>query len=141
MKARVKWVEDRTFVGESGSGHNIVLGTAPSPGGPTPGPSPMELVLIGAGGCAAIDVVLILQKGREAIEDCVVELEGERADTEPRVFTSVHVHFIVKGRGLAESKVRRATGLSVEKYCSALATLAKTATISHDFKIIETAAA
>lgn len=140
MKARVKWVEDRTFVGESGSGHKIVLGTAASQGAPTPGPSPMELVLIGAGGCAAIDVVLILQKGREAIEDCIIELDGERADTEPRVFTSVHVHFVVKGRDLEESKVKRATSLSVEKYCSALATLAKTATITHDFEIVETGA-
>lgn len=141
MKARVKWVEDKTFIGESGSGHSIVLGTRATPDGPMPGPSPMELLLLGAGGCAAIDVVIILERGREAIEDCIVELEGERADTDPKVFISVHVHFIVKGRSLSESKVQRATELSVEKYCSALATLAKTATITHDYEIVETGGA
>jgi putative redox protein len=141
MKTRVKWVEGRTFIGETESGHKIVLGTATQPGGLKPGPSPMELVLIGAGGCAAIDVIMILERGREAIEDCVVEVDGTRADTDPKVYTSVHVHFIVKGRNLAEGKVQRATELSVEKYCSALATLAKTATITHDFEIIETAGA
>jgi putative redox protein len=139
MKARIKWVEERTFVGESGSGHKVVLGTAASPGGPTPGPSPMELVLIGVGGCSAIDVVHILEKGREAVEDCVVELEAERAETDPKVFTRVHMHFVVKGRGLAPNKVERAIALSAEKYCSASAMIGKTATITHDFEIVETA--
>ena len=96
MKARIKWVEGRTFVGESGSGHKLVLGTAFGPEGKTPGPSPMELVLIGAGGCSAYDVVHILERGREAVEDCVVELEADRAETEPRVFTRIHMHFVVK---------------------------------------------
>ena len=105
MKARVKWVEDRTFVGESGTGHKLVLGTSPSPGGPTPGPSPMELVLIGTGWCTAFDVVQILQKGREAVEDCVVELDAERAETEPKVFTRIHMHFVVKGRNLTIANV------------------------------------
>ncbi|TIP51695.1 MAG: OsmC family protein, partial [Mesorhizobium sp.] len=98
MKARVKWVEERTFVGESGSGHKVVLGTAHGPDGKTPGPSPMELVLIGTGGCSAYDVVHILEKGREAVEDCVVELDADRAETDPKVFTRIHMHFIVKGR-------------------------------------------
>lgn len=89
MKARVKWVEERTFVGESGSGHKLVLGTAFGPEGRTPGPSPMELVLLGTGGCSAYDVVHILEKGREAVEDCVVELDADRAETEPRVFTRI----------------------------------------------------
>jgi putative redox protein len=140
MKARIKWVEDRTFVGESGTGHKIVLGTASEPGGRTPGPSPMELVLIGTGGCSAYDVVHILQKGREAVEDCIVELEADRAETEPKVFTRIHMHYIVKGRKLAPAKVERAIQLSVEKYCSASAMMAKTATITHDFEVVETGA-
>jgi putative redox protein len=138
MKARIKWVEDRTFVGESGSGHKLVLGTARSPQQATPGPSPMELVLIGTGGCSAFDVVHILQKGREAVEDCVVELDAERAENEPRVFTRIHMRFVVKGRGLAAAKVERAIQLSVEKYCSASAMLAKTAVITHDFEVVDT---
>lgn len=141
MKARVKWVEDRTFVGESGSGHKLVLGTAFGPEGRTPGPSPMELVLIGTGGCSAFDVVHILEKGREAVEDCVVELDAERADTEPKVFTRIHMHFIVKGRNLSPAKVERAVNLSIEKYCSASAMMAKTATLTHDFEVVDTQSA
>ena len=139
MKGRVKWVEDRTFVGESGSGHKFVFGTAGGAEARTPGPSPMELVLIGAGGCSAFDVVHILEKGREPVEDCVVELEADRAEEDPKVFTSIRMHFVVKGRGLSPKKVERAIALSVEKYCSASAMLAKTATISHDFEVIDTA--
>ncbi|MQX50344.1 OsmC family protein [Sinorhizobium medicae] len=138
MKARIKWVEGRTFVGESGSGHKVVLGTATDPDGPTPGPRPMEMVLIGTGGCSAFDVVHILEKGREAIEDCVVEMDADRSEQDPRVFTRIHMHFIVKGRGLAAKKVERAVALSIEKYCSASAMLAKTATITHDFEVVDT---
>src|SRR5262245_13228872 len=138
MKARIKWVEGRTFVGESGSGHRLVLGTAVGPDGQTPGPSPMELVLIGTGACSAFDVVHILEKGREPIEDCIVELEAERAEKEPKVFTRIHMHFVVKGRGLAPAKVQRAIELSVQKYCSASAMIAKTATITHDFEVVDT---
>jgi putative redox protein len=137
MKARVKWVEGRTFVGESGSGHKLVLGTAHGPEGKTPGPSPMELVLIGTGGCSAFDVVHILEKGREAVEDCVVELDAERAAEDPKVFTRIHMRFIVRGRGLARAKVERAIDLSVQKYCSASAMLAKIATITHDFEVVD----
>ena len=140
MKARVKWVEDRTFVGETGSGHKIVFGTAPGPEGTRPGPSPMELVLIGTGGCSAYDVVHILEKGREAVEDCVVELDAERAGTYPKVFVRIHMHFIVKGRSLSAAKVKRAVDLSIEKYCSASAMMAKTATLTHDFEVVDTAA-
>ncbi|MEK1850623.1 MAG: OsmC family protein [Phyllobacterium sp.] len=136
MKARIKWVEDRTFIGESGSGHKVVLGTAFGPEGRTPGPSPMELVLIGTGGCSAFDVVHILEKAREAIEDCVVEIDAERAEQDPKVFTRLHMHFVVKGRCLAANKIERAISLSVEKYCSASAMLAKTATITHDFVVL-----
>ncbi|ESW91154.1 MULTISPECIES: OsmC family protein [unclassified Mesorhizobium] len=140
MKARVKWVEERTFVGESANGHKLVLGTAFGPEGKTPGPSPMELVLIGTGGCSAYDVVHILEKGREAVEDCVVELDADRAEADPRVFTRIHMHFVVKGRALSHDKVKRAIGLSIEKYCSASAMMAKTAEITHDFEVIETTA-
>ncbi|WP_112811230.1 OsmC family protein [Ensifer sp.] len=138
MKARIKWVEERTFVGESGSGHKIVLGTASGPEGKTPGPSPMELMLIGAGGCSAYDVVHILEKGREPVEDCSVELDADRAEEDPKVFTRIHMHFVVKGRGLSEKKVERAVALSLEKYCSASAMLAKSATITHDFVVVDT---
>lgn len=141
MKARIKWVEDRTFVGESGSGHKIVFGTASGPEGLKPGPSAMELVLIGLGGCSAYDVVHILEKGREAVEDVAVELDAERAETDPKVFTRIHMHFVVKGRGLARTKVERAIALSAEKYCSASAMIAKTATITHDFEVVDTGAA
>jgi len=140
MKARIKWVEDRTFIGESGSGHKIVLGTAFGPKGRSPGPSPMELVLIGLGSCSGYDVVHILAKGREAIEDVIVQLEAERAQQDPKVFTRIHMHFVVKGGRLAAEKVERAIALSVEKYCSASAMIAKTATISHDFEVVDTTA-
>jgi putative redox protein len=140
MKARIKWVEDRTFVGESGTGHSIVLGTSHGDSERTPGPSAMELVLIGLGGCTAYDVVSILEKGREAVEDVTVELDADRAEEPPKVFTRIHMHFVVKGRGLASAKVERAIQLSAEKYCSASAMLAKTAAITHDFEVVDTAA-
>ncbi len=137
MDARVKWADDRTFLATTGSGHSIVLGTAHGDG-PKPGPSAMELVLIGAGGCSAWDVVDILQKGRQEIEDVTVELNADRSGEVPKVFTRIHLHFVVKGRGLSEAKVARAIQLSAEKYCSATAMLAKTAEVTHDFEIVET---
>ena len=140
MKARVTWLEDRSFVGRTESGHHVVLGTAYGPDGLKPGPSPMELVLIGTGGCAAWDVVNILAKGREAVEGCVVEIDADRAETDPRVFVRIHMHFVLRGRGLDPRKAERAIALSAEKYCSASAMLAKTATLSHDFEIVEVAA-
>jgi putative redox protein len=138
MKARVKWIEDRTFMGESGSGHNVVLGTAFGGKQHSPGPSAMELVLIGTGGCTAFDVVHILEKGREAVDDVTVELDAERAQEDPKVFTRIHMHFVVKGRGLSPEKVDRAIKLSADKYCSASAMLAKTAKITHDFELVDT---
>ena len=135
MKARIKWVEGRTFMGGTASGHSLVLGTAHGEGGLKPGPSPMELVLIGAGGCSAWDVVDILQKGRQAVEDCAIELDADRAPEVPKVFTRIHMHFVVRGRDLDPRKVERAIALSVEKYCSAVAMLEKTATITHDFEL------
>ncbi|MBI3716114.1 MAG: OsmC family protein [Betaproteobacteria bacterium] len=137
MKARIKWVEGVTFVAESGSGHAMVIDGAPDAGGRNLGPRPMETVLMGTGACSAFDVVLILKRGREPITDCVVEISSERAETDPKVFTKIHFHFIVTGRGLAPEKVERAIKLSAEKYCSATAMMAKTAEVTHDFKLID----
>ena len=136
MKARVTWVENRTFIGKSETGHNFVFGTKEEDG-TTPGPSPMELVLIGTGGCSAYDVVSILEKGREPVEHVVVELDAARADATPAVFTRIHLHFIVTGRGVNPKKVARAIDLSVEKYCSASAMMARTAEITHDFEVVD----
>jgi len=136
MKARVKWVEDVTFIGESGSGHAVVMDGPPEDGGRNRGVRPMEMLLIGMGGCTAFDVVHILKRARQPVTDCVVELEAERASQPPKVFTRIHVHYKVVGEGLKEAQVRRAVALSTEKYCSASIMLAKTAEISHDFEII-----
>jgi len=138
MKARIKWVENVCFVGESGSGHAIVMDGAPEGGGRNLGVRPMEAVLIGAGGCTAYDVVHILKKGRAAITDCIVEIEAERATEDPQVFTQIHFHFVVSGRNLKPQQVERAVHLSAEKYCSASIMLAKTAAITHDYEIRET---
>ena len=137
MKARVKWVESMSFVGESGSGHSVVMDGAPELGGRDLGVRPMEMLLLGMGGCTAFDVVMILKKARQPITDCVVSLEATRADAEPKVFTGIHVHFTVTGRQLADKQVARAVELSAEKYCSASIMLGKTATITHDYEIIE----
>lgn len=138
MKARVKWAEDRTFVGTSGMGHSIVLGTSHGDSG-TPGPSPMELLLIGTAGCSAYDVVSILEKSRQTIEDVRVEVDAERAESDPKVFTKIHLHFVVKGRGIGADKVERAISLSVDKYCSASAMMAAMADVTHDFEVVDTA--
>ena len=137
MKARVKWVEQATFLGEAGSGHAVVMDGPPDAGGRNLGVRPMEMLLLGMGGCTAFDVVLILRRARQPVTDCVVELEAERAEQPPKVFTRIHVHFIVTGRGLSEKQVARAVQLSAEKYCSASIMLGKTAEITHDFEIRE----
>ncbi|MBK6980821.1 MAG: OsmC family protein [Betaproteobacteria bacterium] len=137
MKARVKLVEGITFVAESGSGHAIVMDASPDVGGRNLGSRPMELVLMGAGGCSAIDVVHILRKSRQDLVDCVVELEAERAPDEPKVFTRIHMRYVVTGRGLRPAQVERAIKLSKEKYCSATIMLAKTAEITTDYEIRE----
>lgn len=137
MKARVKWIEGVSFAGQSGSGHTVVLDGAPEAGGRNLGVRPMEMVLIGLGGCTAFDVIEILRKGRQRVSDCVVELEAERAKTVPKVFTRIHVHFVVTGANLDRAKVARAIELSAEKYCSASTMLGKTAEITHDFEIRE----
>jgi len=137
MKARVKWVEDVTFVGESGSGHAVVMDGPPESGGRNLGVRPMEMLLIGMGGCTAFDVVLILKKARQQVTDCVVEIEAERADTEPRVFTRIQVNFVVTGFGLSDKQVARAVELSAEKYCSASIMLGKSAKITHAYELVE----
>ena len=135
MKARVKWVQDSTFIGESGSGHAVVMDGPPEHGGRNLGVRPMEMLLLGMGGCTAFDVVHILRKGRHPVTDCAVEIEAERADSEPKVFTRIHVHFVVSGEALSETAVARAIRLSTEKYCSASIMLGQTAEISHDFEL------
>ncbi len=138
MKARIKWVQDATFVAESGSGHAVVMDGPPDLGGRNLGVRPMEMVLMGLGGCASFDVVHILRKCRQEVTDCVAALEAERADTEPKVFTRIHVHFVVKGKGLEEKHVRRAVELSAEKYCSASIMLGRGGVeITHDYEIVE----
>lgn len=137
MKARIKLNEGVSFVAESGSGHAVITDGAPDAGGRNLGPRPMELVLMGTGACSAFDVVLILRRGRQDIRDCVVELEATRADTDPKVFTHIHMHYIVTGRQLDPDRVSRAIQLSSEKYCSASAMLAKSATLTHDFELVD----
>ncbi len=137
MKARIKLVEGITFVAESGSGHGVVVDAATDIGGKNLGARPMELVLMGTGACSAIDVVHILRKARQPITDCVVEVEAQRADQDPKVFTSIHLHYIVTGRGLAHSQVERAIKLSKEKYCSATIMLAASAAITFDYEVRE----
>ncbi len=138
MKSTITWLGNKTFAGQTESGHSIVIGTADGDA-PKPGPSAMELVLMGAGSCSAWDVVEILKKGRQQIEDVIVELDADRAPEPPKVFTRIHLHFVVKGRGLSEDRVKRAIDLSVEKYCSATMMVEKTATVTHDFEVVETA--
>ena len=137
MKAVVKWLDNMSFVGESESGHSVVTDGPPESGGRNLGVRPMEMVLLGMGGCTAFDVVLILQRQRQEITDCQVELVSERADEVPKVFTKIHVHYIVKGKGLDEKKVARAVDMTAEKYCSVSIMLAKTVEVTHDFEIIE----
>jgi putative redox protein len=137
MKTRIKWKDGVSFVAESGSGHAILMDGPPEVGGRNLGPRPMEMLLMGTGGCAAVDVVLILKKARQDISDCVVEIEAERAPEEPKVFTRIHFHFILTGKSLSFSHVERAIRLSAEKYCSASIMLGKTAALTHDFEILE----
>jgi putative redox protein len=137
MKTRVKWVENVSFVGETGSGHAVVIDGAPENGGRNLGMRPMEMVLTGAAACTAFDVVLILKKGRHQVADCVVTAEAERAPEEPRVFTHIHLVYMVAGRGLDPKQVERAVKLSKEKYCSATIMLGRTAEITYEVRITE----
>jgi putative redox protein len=136
MKCRIKWLDHMSFVGESGSGHSVVMDGAPDAGGRNLGVRPLEMLLLGLGGCTAFDVVSILHKSRQQLVDCEVEIEAERAESIPKVFTKLHLHFIVSGRDLDQGKVAKAIDLSADKYCSASRMLEKTAAITHDFEIV-----
>lgn len=137
MQVRVKWLDQVAFVGETESGHAIVMDGAPDAGGRNLGPRPMEMLLLGMGGCTSFDVVAMLKKSRQDVLDCEVSVEGTRADSVPKVFTDIHVHFRVYGNGLSEKHVGRAVQLSAEKYCSASLMLGAAATVTHDFEILE----
>jgi putative redox protein len=138
MKATIKWVDGRMFLGESGSGHTVVMDGPPDSGGRNLGVRPMEMLLLGVGGCSSFDVVDILAKGRQQISDCRCELTATRADAVPSVFETIHLHFIVSGKDLDPARVGRAVQLSAEKYCSASIMLAKAGVVmTHDFEIVE----
>ena len=132
MKSRIRWIEQASFVAESGSGHAVVIDGAPEHGGRNLGIRPMEAVLMGLGACTAFDVVSILKKSRQQVDDCVVELEADRADEVPRVFTRIRMVYRVSGKDLDPSRVHRAVTLSAEKYCSATAMLRGRVEISHE---------
>lgn len=137
MHARVKWNENASFIGESESGHAVVMDGPPDAGGRNIGPRPMEMLLLGTGGCTTFDIVHILKKSRHQITGCEVAIDAERANTDPKVFTRIHFHFVVTGKNLKREQVERAINLSAEKYCSASIMLGKTAAITHDFEIVE----
>lgn len=136
MKARIQWTGGVSFVGSADSGHEVPMDGSPEFGGQNRGARPMDLVLIGMGGCTAFDVVHILKKARQEIADCVAHIDAERAPTDPKVFTRIHVHFVVTGKNLDAKKVAHAIELSADKYCSASIMLGKTAAITHDFEIV-----
>lgn len=137
MECTVRWHEGMSFVAETGSGHLVCMDGAPEGGGRNLAPRPMELLLAGTGGCTAYDVVLILRRGRHEISGCELRLEAERAETDPKVFTRINMHFVVSGRNLKPEAVERAVKLSAEKYCSASIMLGKTAAITHSFELVD----
>ena len=138
MKVEVDWKGGKAFEAIADSGHKVMMDASPAVGGDNRGSRPMELLLMGLGGCSSIDVTMMLEKSRQDVADCRAVIEAERADAVPAVFTSIHVHFIVTGKGLSEKHVSRAVQLSAEKYCSASIMLAKAVEITHDFEILET---
>lgn len=137
MECTIKWVDGMSFMAETGSGHAFIMDGAPEGGGRNLGPRPMETVLAGTGACTAYDVVLILKRSRQEVTGCEVVLKSERAAADPKIFTRIHFHFIVRGRGLKRAMVENAIRLSHEKYCSASIMLGKMAEITHDYEIIE----
>lgn len=138
MECTIRWAGpgEMSFVAQTGSGHSVVMDAAAEGGGKNLAPRPMEMMLVGAGGCTAFDVVLILRKGRHDVRGCEVRLAAQRAESDPRVFTAIHFHFVVRGRGLKPAVVERAIKLSHEKYCSATIMLAQTAAVTHDYEIV-----
>lgn len=134
MEAKVSWVNDLTFIGHSGSGHAVVFDADRES---NKAPTPMEMLLMSAGACSSVDVVSILKKARQKISHCEVELAAERAETVPKVFTKIHLHFVVTGTALAEKQVERAVNLSAEKYCSVSIMLSQSVKVTHSFSINE----
>lgn len=137
MKISIEQTGKRGFTANTQSGHTVVMDASPEVGGDNQGPRPMEMLLMGMGGCTAIDVTMILEKSRQEVTNCQVNISAERADTDPKVFTDIHVHFVIEGRNINSKKVQQAIELSAEKYCSASIMLGKTANIQHDFEIVE----
>jgi putative redox protein len=138
MKATVTWDEGVSFIAETETGHKITMDGPPGLGGENKGPRPMEMLIMGMGGCASFDVLSMLKKSRQDVQGCVAELEAERADTVPAVFTKIHLKFLVTGRNLKESHVKRAVSLSAEKYCSASIMMAAAGVeVSHSYEVIE----
>ena len=136
MNTRVKWLDNMSFVGESGSGHSVVMDGPPEAGGRNLGVRPMEMLLLGIGGCSSFDIVSMLKKGKQDIIDCEVEISAERAETDPKIFTKIHLHFIISGNDLSEKRVARAIELSADKYCSASIMLGRVAEVTHDYELL-----
>lgn len=137
MKTTIKWIDNMMMVGESASGHAVVMDGPEELGGKNLGIRPMEMLLLGMGGCTTVDVVSTLKKMREEVQDCYAEITAKRTDEHPKVFTQIHIHFVIKGSGLNEKKIAKAISLSADKYCSASIMLGKTAVITHDFEVHE----
>lgn len=137
MKARARWVEGMAFMGEAGSGHAVMMDGAPEYGGRNIGIRPMEMLLIGLAGCTGFDVVSILKKGRESVTGCDVEVEAQRAETDPKVFTKIHLSYRISGKGLSQAKAERAVTLSKEKYCSASIMLGATAEMTYSLEVVD----
>ncbi|HEX2242500.1 MAG TPA: OsmC family protein [Gammaproteobacteria bacterium] len=137
MNVRVKWTDNMTFIGETSSGHAVVMDGPPDHGGRNIAVRPMEMVLLGLGGCTAFDVASILKKARQQVKGCEINVKAERADAIPAVFTRIHIHYVLSGKDLSEQQVHRAVQLSAEKYCSVTVMLAKTAEITHDYQVIQ----
>jgi putative redox protein len=136
METQLKWAGNAAFIGRSSSGHTVVMDGPAEGGGRNLGPRPMEMLILGMGACSTYDVVSILKKSRQEISDCEIKITSKRAESDPRVFTDIHIHFVVSGRNLKQKQVERAIKLSAEKYCSASIMLGATANITHDFEII-----
>lgn len=138
MKITVTKKGKLAFTAKTASGHTLLMDAAPDVGGENSGARPMEMLLVGLGGCASIDVILMLEKGRQKINDCQVEITAERAQNHPKIFTRIHLHFIIEGTNISAKQVERAISLSAEKYCSASIMLSKSAELTHDYEILET---
>jgi putative redox protein len=137
MECTVRWHDGMSFIAETGSGHMVAMDGAPEAGGRNLAPRPMELLLAGTGGCTSFDIVMILKKGRQDVTGCEVKLSADRATEDPKVFTRINMHFVVRGRGLKAEAVERAVRLSAEKYCSASIMLGKTAEMTHSWEVVE----